>query len=192
MARIPFPLRRSFLPLRAPLVVAVAAACSLIAPWGAGAQQLPLDGIGRIAADKAQPPGANPGLSAELFYKFLLAEVAMQRGDMPVAARAYYEAARDCRMPAWRARLQSLASRQRALAIESARFGPARPRAIVQQIVASLNGGASGKELADSASTTKSAMPPEAVSDAAGRQGVGEVSCKSAGISAATQADLRS
>ena len=181
MARIPFPLRRSFLPLRAPLVVAFVAACSLIAPLYAGAQQLPLEGIGRTAPDKAQPPGANPGLSAELFYKFLLAEVALQRGDMPVAARAYYEAARELRdaRVARRATEIALASRQRALAIESATLWAALDPAALRpkQIVASLSSGASGKELADNGVDDEIRdRLQKLLSDAAvSGQGVGEV-----------------
>jgi hypothetical protein len=168
-------------PLRAPLVVAFVAACSLIAPLYAGAQQLPLEGIGRTAPDKAQPPGANPGLSAELFYKFLLAEVALQRGDMPVAARAYYEAARELRdaRVARRATEIALASRQRALAIESATLWAALDPAALRpkQIVASLSSGASGKELADNGVDDEIRdRLQKLLSDAAvSGQGVGEV-----------------
>ena len=181
MARIPFPLRRSILPLRAPLCVAVVAACSLMAPWHAGAQQLPPEGAGRIAADKPQPPGANAGLSAELFYKFMLAEVALQRGDMPVAARAYYEAAREMRdaRVARRATEIALASRQRALAIESATLWAALdPEAMrPKQIVASLSSGASGKDLAESGVDDEIRdRLQKLLSDAAvSGQGVGEV-----------------
>src|SRR6188768_3481356 len=45
----------------------------------------------------AQPaPGADlpTGLPAEMFYELLLADIALQRGDAPVAARAYLEVAR--------------------------------------------------------------------------------------------------
>ena len=181
MARTRFPLRRSILPLRVPLVVAVAAACSLLAPWPAAAQQPPSDGAGRSVAEKAAPPGANAGLSAELFYKFLLAEVALQRGDMPVAARAYFEAARELRdaRVARRATEIALASRQRGLAIESAKLWATldpeakRPK----QVVASLTSGASGKDLAESGVDDEIRDRLQKVlSDAAvSGQGVGEV-----------------
>ena len=59
-------------------------------------------------ADPAPPPAAttttpdvastrvphDADLSADLFYRLLLGDVALQRGDMVVAARAYLEAAR--------------------------------------------------------------------------------------------------
>ncbi len=40
---------------------------------------------------------AQQGLSAELMYRLLVGDVALQRGDTALAARAYFEAARDTR-----------------------------------------------------------------------------------------------
>jgi tetratricopeptide (TPR) repeat protein len=57
-------------------------------------------------------------------YRLLVGDVALQRGDSALAARAYYEAARDTRdvRIARRATEISLAARQRALALDSARL----------------------------------------------------------------------
>ena len=52
--------------------------------------------------DAAEPPAAKQGagLSADLFYRLLLGDVALQRGDADVAARAYIDAARTARFKA--------------------------------------------------------------------------------------------
>jgi len=70
--------------------------------------------------DARQPQG----LTAEIMYRLLVGDVALQRGDSALAARAYYEAARDTRdvRIARRATEISLAARQRALALDSARL----------------------------------------------------------------------
>ena len=121
------------------------AAGSLLAPGVSTAQLFP--GI----SSTAPPPADNKdGLSAELFYKLLLGDVALQRGDVMLAARAYYEAARESRDPriARRATEIALATRQRNLAQEAAKLwiavdpGAERPK----QIVAALAAGTLGKE----------------------------------------------
>jgi tetratricopeptide (TPR) repeat protein len=86
-------------------------------------------------ADPASPPAATTApdvastrvphdadLSADLFYRLLLGDVAMQRGDMVVAARAYLEAARstsDSRL-AGRATEVAIAARDRTLVRDAA------------------------------------------------------------------------
>jgi tetratricopeptide (TPR) repeat protein len=88
------------------------------------------------------------GLSAEMMYRLLVGDVALQRGEPGLAARAYYEAARDTRDArlARRATEIGLAARQRSLALEAAKLWAEldpeaeRPR----QIVAALAAG-SGK-----------------------------------------------
>jgi tetratricopeptide (TPR) repeat protein len=77
-------------------------------------------------ADATQVPGADlpTGLSADLFYRLLLADIALQRGDAPVAARAYLEVARelkDVRL-ARRATEIAYAARQRNLTESAARL----------------------------------------------------------------------
>ncbi|HKU87987.1 MAG TPA: tetratricopeptide repeat protein [Casimicrobiaceae bacterium] len=76
--------------------------------------------------DAATPGGATQGteLSAELFYRLLLGDVALQRGDADVAARAYIDAARtarDARL-ARRATEIAIASRERGLVKDAAQL----------------------------------------------------------------------
>jgi len=105
------------------------------------------------AADARAPAGASrekpaEGLSAELMYRLLVGDVALQRGEPALAARAYYEAARDSRdvRLARRATEIAIAARQRAIAGDAARLwaelDPAaeRPR----QVLAALSGAAAG------------------------------------------------
>ena len=90
---------------------------------GAAAAQPP-SAAGRSSAGRRRAPTrAEQGSRAELMYRLLLGDVALQRGEPALAARAYFEAARETRDPRsrgappksrWRAR-------QRALALESAR-----------------------------------------------------------------------
>ena len=174
------PLCRSVFVLRAPLVAAAVAACALLAALPSVAQQ-PTPGNTELRAEKLSPTATGDGLSADLFYKFIVAEVALQRGDIPVAARAYYEAARESRDPrvARRATEIALAARQRGLAVESATLWAAldpeatRPK----QVLASLAGAASGKDIAESGVDDEVRVRLEKLlSDAAvSGQGVGEV-----------------
>ena len=110
MALIRLPLCRSPFPLRAPVVAAALAACALFVALPGEAQQ-PAPGNAERRTEKLSPTGAAEGFSAELFYKFLVAEVALQRGEMSVAARAYYEAARESRTPYARTVLDKTAGR---------------------------------------------------------------------------------
>ena len=180
MALNRLPLCLSAFSRRAPLVAAALAACTLLASIPAFAQQ-PTPGSPERTIERR--PGTAPvdGLSAELFYKFMLAEIALQRGEVSLAARAYYESARDSKDPrmARRATEIALAARQRGLAIESATLWAAldpeaaRPK----QVLASLAGGATGKDLAESSVDDEVRSRLEKLlSDAAvSGQGVGEV-----------------
>jgi tetratricopeptide (TPR) repeat protein len=86
------------------------------------------------------------GIGADTFYRLMLGDVAMQRGEPVLAARAYLEAARETRDPsiARRAAEVALATRQRSVASEAAKLwldlDPAaeRPR----QILAGIASGA--------------------------------------------------
>ncbi|MFI4924205.1 MAG: tetratricopeptide repeat protein [Vicinamibacteria bacterium] len=82
------------------------------------------------------------GMSADLFYRLLLADIALQRGDAPVAARAYLEVARelkDVRL-ARRATEIAYAARQRSLTESAARLWSSlapdaeRPRQILSAL----------------------------------------------------------
>jgi len=94
---------------------------------------------------------AQPGMSADIFYRLLLGDVALQRGEPALAARAYLDVAsetRDVRL-ARRATEIAIASRQRGLAEDSAKLwssldpGAERPK----QILAALHAGAATRDL---------------------------------------------
>ena len=181
MALIRIPHCRSPFSLRAPLVAAALAASALLAALPVAAQQPPPGSAGSLVADKLSPSATDAGLSADLFYKLLLAEVALQRGELPVAARAYFEAARESRDPrvARRATEIALAARQRGMAVESATLwasldpDAARPK----QVLSSLAGTAQGKDLAEPGVDDEiRGRLEKLLSDAAvSGQGVGEV-----------------
>jgi len=70
------------------------------------------------------PETGESALTADLFYRLMLGDVALQRGDVALAARAYIDAARssgDSRL-AQRATEIAIASRQRALVSDAAQL----------------------------------------------------------------------
>ena len=73
-----------------------------------------------VADDQAAQAGS--GLTADTMYRILVGEIALQRGEPALAARAYYEAARDAQDAtlAQRATEIALFARQRGLAADSA------------------------------------------------------------------------
>jgi len=73
------------------------------------------------APDPAEPA---PALSADIMYRILVGDIALQRGEPALAARAYYEAARDAQDAtlARRATEIALFARQRGLAMEAAQL----------------------------------------------------------------------
>jgi len=128
-------------PLSSSCLRVAALAVLLLAPH-AGAQTRPKQDADRQSAGNAARPGE---LSAELMYRLLVGDIALQRGDPALAARAYYEAAkevRDVRL-ARRATEIALAARQRSLALDAATLwsdlDPAADRA--KQVIAGLKGG---------------------------------------------------
>lgn len=101
---------------------------------------------GEKPESKAPVPSAQAGeLSAEVMYRLLVGDIALQRGDPALAARAYYEVAKDIREPrfARRATEIALAARQRTLALDAAtlwsELDPTADRA--KQVVAGLKAG---------------------------------------------------
>lgn len=74
-------------------------------------------------ATKAPSPPQS-GLTADIFYRIILGNVAEQRGETSLAARAFFEAARDSRDPRLAGRATDLARRAglRGLAQESAQL----------------------------------------------------------------------
>src|SRR5262249_43257662 len=80
---------------------------------------------GNEPATPAKPAAGTPsGLSAELMYRILLGDVALQRGEPALAARSYLEAARETRDPVLARRATEIAvgARARSLSVESARL----------------------------------------------------------------------
>ena len=82
--------------------------------------------LGPGIAPAPQPPSREDtsGLTAEIFYRGILGDVALQRGEASLAARAYYEAARDSKDPrlARRAAEVAFAARMRGLTQEAAKL----------------------------------------------------------------------
>ena len=134
-------------PLSLP-AVAIAVALALV-PAMATAQSRSVPDAGRQAPATVVPAEQGAGLTAEIMYRLLVGDVALQRGDTALAARAYFEAARDtgdARL-ARRATEIALAARQRGLAAEAARLwaelDPAAERP--KQVIAGLAGGGDGR-----------------------------------------------
>ncbi|HKE41840.1 MAG TPA: tetratricopeptide repeat protein [Casimicrobiaceae bacterium] len=86
-----------------------------------------------------------------MIYRILVGDIALQRGDANLAARAYFEAAREAQDPrlARRATEIALFARQRSLALEAAKLwlalDPSAERA--KQMVATLTQAGAGGEL---------------------------------------------
>jgi len=120
------------------LSVAALAASMVLAPDGMAQTRSP--------QDPERAPAAKTGeLTAELMYRLLVGDIALQRGEPALAARAYYDVAREARDPrfARRATEIALAARQRTLALDAAtlwlELDPTADRA--KQVVAGLKGG---------------------------------------------------
>lgn len=75
-------------------------------------------------ADPSSPIAADEGLPADLFYRILIGEIALQRGEPAVAVRAYVEAARASRDAALARRATEIAlgTRQRPAIEQAARL----------------------------------------------------------------------
>ncbi len=97
------------------------------------------------------PSAAPSALSADVLYRILVGDLAMQRGDAALGARAYFEAAREAQDAklARRATEVALFARQRSLALEAAKLwqelDPTAERA--RQMVATLTQSGAGNEL---------------------------------------------
>ena len=105
-------------------------------------------------AQPVAPPAApltESALSTDVLYRILVGDLALQRGDAALAARAYFEAARESQEPklARRATEVALFARQRSLALEAAKLwqslDPTAERA--KQMVATLTQSGAGNEL---------------------------------------------
>jgi tetratricopeptide (TPR) repeat protein len=119
-------------------------------------------------------------MSADLFYRLLLGDVALQRGDAPVAARSYLEAAREAQDPriARRAMEIALRSGQRPVAYEAAKLWatlePAAERP--KQVLAALASGGNDRDAATTSGDdeTKARLARVLSEAAVSGNGVGE------------------
>jgi tetratricopeptide (TPR) repeat protein len=103
----------------------VAALLACLAAGQALAQSSPPSAQPAPVPPPAQPaPGPEPRFSADVMYRILVGDIALQRGEPAVAARAYYEAAREAQAPtlARRATEIALFARQRGIALEAAQL----------------------------------------------------------------------
>jgi tetratricopeptide (TPR) repeat protein len=88
----------------------------------------PRPAAAQAAPETAAPESAAPALSAEqqaeVMYKILVGDIALQRGEPALAARAYFEAAREAQDAtlARRATEIALFARQRAIAVDAAQL----------------------------------------------------------------------
>ena len=135
--------------LRSLLFVSLTAALVAAGDSRAQTPAEPSQAAGPTAAPER--PAAADDLTPEVLYRILVGDVAMQRGDAALAARAYFEAARESRDPvlARRATEIALFARQRTLALEAAKLwqqlDPKAERA--RQMVASLAISGAGSDL---------------------------------------------
>jgi tetratricopeptide (TPR) repeat protein len=144
--------------------------------------QAPGDGERKPDAPPAPATPVEPGLSADLFYRILLGDVALQRGDVALAARPDVDAPRatsDARL-ARRATEIAIASRQRALVQDAAKLwadlDPAaeRPKRVLAALAA--DDGKSGAIPDSAADDELRARIERVLADAAlSGPGVGEV-----------------
>ena len=154
------------------LLVAAVAASSAGMAWAQPAAPAPQPASAPTPGD-ATPAKPRAELTAETMYRLLVGDVALQRGDFVVAARAYLEVARDTGDAALarRATEIGLATRQRAIALEAARQwekvepDAERPRQLVKALSASggsveaLAGGGATKAEVERALAAAAASP---------------------------------
>jgi tetratricopeptide (TPR) repeat protein len=127
--------------LRAAFTAVALAVAASVPAWAAEAADEP-------AASRA--PASGVELNADLFSRLLLGDVALQRGDLAVSARAYLDAARTTQDPrlAERATEVSIAARDRTLVHDAAdlwaRLDPSaeRPKHVLAALESNNNTGA--------------------------------------------------
>src|SRR5262245_40792622 len=155
----------------------------LAAALAAAATSVAAQSLGPGITPAPLPPSREDtsGLTADIFYRVILGDVAYQRGEVSLAARAYFEAARDAKDArlARRAAELALAARMRGLAQESAKLwatlDPTAERP--KQILAALAAGTAGRSSGDTAVDNDIKMRLEkAIADAAvTERGAGEI-----------------
>ncbi|MCC6195554.1 MAG: tetratricopeptide repeat protein [Burkholderiales bacterium] len=161
--------------------LAVAIATLVLAPHAIAQKVNPENPPTFGVAPAPVPPSREDtsGLTADIFYRVILGDVALQRGETSLAARAYYEAARDARDArlARRAAEVALAARMRGLAQEAAKLwaslDPAAERP--KQIMAALAAGTAGKADAGIDSEIKTRLEKVIADAALTERGPGEI-----------------
>lgn len=131
------------------------------------------------SASKAPWPSAG-GMSAELFYRIMLGNVALQRGEPVLAARAFYEAAKEARDVdlAQRAAEIGLRTRQRDVAEASAKLwseldpNATRPKQI---IAAAQSGTMSAQPLEEQGGELETRLKDLIANAVANDKGAGEI-----------------
>src|SRR4051794_24355067 len=79
---------------------AAAVGLALVAASALAQSPLPADAppaATRVPRATESPAAEREGLTPDLFYRILLGDVALQRGEIALAARAYLDAARETR-----------------------------------------------------------------------------------------------
>src|SRR5262249_40175771 len=104
-----------------------------------------------VAQNAPEPAPPRSALNADTMYRILVGEIALQRGEPALAARAYYEAARDAQDAALAQRATEIAlfARQPSIAADGAqlwqKLDPSSDRA--RQMVTMLGQASSGGDL---------------------------------------------
>ncbi|MGI8896635.1 MAG: tetratricopeptide repeat protein [Casimicrobiaceae bacterium] len=166
---------------RAALGTALFGALAALLPTASLAQALPAAPEATTATPAVPASELAGGLTADVFYRVLVGDVALQRGEVGLAARAFFEAAREARDAriARRAAEVALLGRQRMLAQESAKLWIAldpsaeRPKQILAALVASP----ADKDIADVGDNADIRLRLEKLlaDSAVSGQGVGEI-----------------
>ena len=132
---------------RVPRIAPALLAALLAAPLAA--QPVPPFGAPSPEASVKPAPGpGSQGLAPDIFYRLLLGDVALQRGESALAARAFLDAARETKDAALARRAAEIAlmTRQRAMAEQAANLwleldpSAERPRQILAALVAGTAG----------------------------------------------------
>lgn len=162
--------------LRIPRTLLPAALAGLFAA-AVSAQSL---GPGIVATPQTPVREDPTGLTADIFYRVILGDVALQRGETSLAARAYFEAARDAKDPrlARRAAEVAFAARMRGLTQEAAKLWASldptaeRPK---QMLAAMAAAGAARGEVAPIDTDLKSKLEKAIAEAALTERGNGEM-----------------
>jgi len=151
----------------------------MLALGSAQAQDVPRDR--ETNATQVPPAASDDGISADVFYHLLLGDVALQRGEPGISARAFLEAARATQDPllARRATEVAIVARQRGVAQDAAKLwsslDPSAERP--KQILAALAAGTSDKDLPSVGATDelRGRLEKLLADSAVNGNGVGEV-----------------